>query len=484
MLVTQALLALLVPAATSTPALPTVFGRSRFTLLAPALWRLERSPPSTPPRFDDRATTAIVRRQPLPLANVSHPTNASIVLCSPVSCLHFVEDGAPAFTAANTLVTALLPGGGAPLRWTPASVQRTNLNGTYVSLDCYSDPATCYQCYLHDPACTGWEFGMEKGLLARDGWNVLDDTQGLRVGPAEAGIFPTWSNETILTQDLYFHAFGDSYRAALTEFTQLAGRPGLVPRAAMGVMWSRYFPYSAASFTEEILEGFGAHGVPLHAVFLDMDWHTLPTEAGCNSWGTYDFNITLFPKPAAFLALLHSPSNPIGHPLAVSLNLHPQTGVDHCESRYAQFAAAMGVDPATNATIACALHNATFAAALLDVELGPPPLGAIDFMWTDFGGCGAPLPPAAPLPPPAPPSPRAAAQSAQLWATLGVFGPAAAAQGRRPVVASRQGGLGNHRIPFGFSGDTLQHELMLDYEVSTTATAANILNSWWSHDRK
>ena len=454
---------------------PVVFGRSRFTCLAQGLWRLERA--SANAKFDDRPTLAISQRKSIAPVNISHPSNSTIVLCSKTVCITFKEDGSESFSRDNLAIRSLTDIG--VLSWKPGDVQRANLNGTYVSLDCYSDPATCYSCYTRDPACTGWEFGLEKGLLARDGWNLYDDTLSLRVVEGPEGRFPSWSNTTTLVQDLYFHAFGSEFKRALSEFTRVAGRPGLVPRAAMGVMWSRYFPYSAATFESDILEGFASHAVPLHAVYFDMDWHTEPGDPACNTWGKWDFNTTLFPDPAGFLDRLHSGDNPIGHPVAVSLNLHPQVGIDRCESRYAAFAAAVGWDTSRNATIPCALHNATWVAALFDVELGVAPLNQIDWMWTDFGGCGDPLPPS---PPGGTASARAIAETAQLWATLGVFGPAAALTGKRPVVVSRQGGLGNHRVPLGFSGDTLQHELTLDYQIQTTATASNVLNSWWSHD--
>ncbi len=38
-------------------------------------------------------------------------------------------------------------------------------------------------------------------------------------------------------------------------------------------------------------------------------------------------NTKLFPDPTAFCQWIHTSSNPLGHPLALSLNLHPQSGV-------------------------------------------------------------------------------------------------------------------------------------------------------------
>ena len=53
---------------------------------------------------------------------------------------------------------------------------------------------------------------------------------------------------------------------------------------------------------------------------------------------------------------------------------------------------------------------------------------------------------------------------------------------KRPFIFSRWGGLGNHRYPIGFSGDTVMSWESLAYQPYFTATAANVAYGWWSHD--
>ena len=53
---------------------------------------------------------------------------------------------------------------------------------------------------------------------------------------------------------------------------------------------------------------------------------------------------------------------------------------------------------------------------------------------------------------------------------------------KRPFVFSRWGGLGNHRYPIGFSGDTLVRWSALAFQPYFTSTAANVAYGWWSHD--
>ena len=43
-------------------------------------------------------------------------------------------------------------------------------------------------------------------------------------------------------------------------------------------------------------------------------------------------------------------------------------------------------------------------------------------------------------------------------------------------------GLGNHRYPIGFSGDTDASWESLQLLLPFTATSANVAFTWWSHD--
>jgi alpha-glucosidase (family GH31 glycosyl hydrolase) len=54
--------------------------------------------------------------------------------------------------------------------------------------------------------------------------------------------------------------------------------------------------------------------------------------------------------------------------------------------------------------------------------------------------------------------------------------------GRRPMAFSRYAGLGSHRYPVGFSGDTTVSWDSLDFQPYFTATASNSGYGWWSHD--
>ena len=53
---------------------------------------------------------------------------------------------------------------------------------------------------------------------------------------------------------------------------------------------------------------------------------------------------------------------------------------------------------------------------------------------------------------------------------------------KTPLILSRYSGLGAHRYPLGFSGDTIATWKTLAYLPYFTATASNIGFTWWSHD--
>ena len=344
--------------------------------------------------------------------------------------------------------------------WTPATgSDPENLNGTYTALDCYSTPMQCNDEYAGK---------MRPGLLSRTGWATLDDSIAGRVVPVPerpAGI-PTWwdtSIENPTAVDLYFNGRPDgSHRAALADWVRVLGKPAMLPRSAFGVWWSRYYPYSQTSIVEEVLRGYRNYSIPLNNLVLDMDWHQEPTDKTCQSWGNYDVNTKLFPDMTGFAERMHADGMVVGNPLKLSFNVHPQTGVDHCDSRYATIAAAMGVNPATNATVACDFGNATYADTLFSVYFDALPLHLVDVWWTDYGGCGGPNP--------------------QLWSNRIFYQHQKYGRKTRGQAFSRYGGTGNHRSPHGFSGDTFQHEVALHWQVATTQTAANVLWGYWSHD--
>jgi alpha-glucosidase (family GH31 glycosyl hydrolase) len=366
------------------------------------------------------------------------------------------------FTPASLRITATLPGMNATVEWDPSVQQAANLNGTYTHLDCYTTPDQCYD--------WSWQ-QMQPGLLARDGWSLLDDSATARYVPASDGRDGEWWAEAAVAagsiQDWYFASYGSDFRGVLGQWSSLLGAQEIPDRSFFGPWWSQNFPWTAQTIVQDVLSGYRNNSIPLANLVLDMDWHKIvEPDPACATWGSWDFNTTIFPDPAGFISQLHNTGIVLNHSLSLSLNVHPQSGVDHCMERYLPFAQEVGFDASTNATVPCNMGNETWADALWDVYYDASPLSEVDLWWTDYDGCGGP----------------GNGSDALRWSNLVYASMRESRSSRRALGFSRYGGLGHHRAPIFFSGDTFQHPAILDFEIQTTPISANVLGGYWSHD--
>jgi hypothetical protein len=199
---------------------------------------------------------------------------------------------------------------------------------------------------------------------------------------------------------------------------------------------------------------FQAHQVPLAVCITDMDWHL-------EGWTGYTWNRKLFPDPAAYLKFLHS----LG--LHTALNLHPAAGVGQHEDRYAEMAEALGFDPSTKQPVIFDIENPIFAKAYFELLHHPLEEQGVDFWWMDWQqGNPTTLP----------------GLNLLWWINHLHFLDLGRQNKKRSFIFSRWGGLGNHRYPIGFSGDTVVSWDSLAFQPYFTATAANVGYGWWSHD--
>jgi hypothetical protein len=228
----------------------------------------------------------------------------------------------------------------------------------------------------------------------------------------------------------------------------------LIPRWVLGAWWSRYWAYSEAD-VRSLVADFRAHDVPLDVFVLDMDWHT------AHSWTGYSWNRALFPDPRGFLEWLHREG------LHATLNLHPALGVQPFEDAYRAFAEGMGVDPARGEPVPFRVADRDFVRNYFELLHHPLEDEGVDFWWIDWQqGSASELPGLDPLP----------------WLNHLHFADISRWSDRRPVVLSRWGGLGSHRYPVGFSGDSFSTWEALRFQPRYTAAGANVAYGWWSHD--
>jgi alpha-glucosidase (family GH31 glycosyl hydrolase) len=301
------------------------------------------------------------------------------------------------------------------------------------------------------------------GLVSLHGYAVVDDSRSLVLTGAD------WVAPRPRTDadrgadpdaDLYFFGYGRDYAAALRDFFVLTGPSPLLPRWALGNWWSRFHRYTAEEYLA-LMDRFRRTGIPFSVAVIDMDWHLVDIDPELGSgWTGYTWNTDLFPDPAAFLAELHDRN------LRVALNVHPADGVRRHEAAYADVATELGLDPSTGRPIAFDITSPEFVAAYLRHLHHPHENAGVDFWWVDWqSGTNSRI---AGLDP--------------LWMLNHVHYRDSGRAGARPLTFSRYAGLGSHRYPVGFSGDTVTTWASLDFQPYFTATAANVGYHWWSHD--
>ena len=405
--------------------------RARFTVLTSRLLRLEYDPDEI---FEDRASQLVwYREQPVPEFEVRRRGEQIDVITEHVHLRY--RPGPAGFTAESLSIERKESG----RRWRYGDRDEHNLRGTARTLDLVSGATE-----------------LEPGLLSRSGHAVIDDSQSL-VFNDEGWLEKRDRPGTV---DVYYFGYGHDYRAWLGDYARLAGRAPLLPRWALGNWWSRYWAYTQEELTE-LMQAFRERRVPLSVCIIDMDWHITETENQCSGWTGYTWNRELFPEPEAFLDWLHEQG------LKTALNLHPAEGVHPHEKAYEEVARFMGIDPETERPVPFDVADPRFVRAYFEKLHHPLEEQGVDFWWMDWQqGTDTGLAGLDPL----------------WWLNHLHFYDRGRDGRKRPFIFSRWGGLGNHRYPIGFSGDTYVNWPTLAFQPYHTATAANVLYGWWSHD--
>ncbi|MDE6723944.1 MAG: DUF5110 domain-containing protein, partial [Eubacterium sp.] len=177
-------------------------------------------------------------------------------------------------------------------------------------------------------------------------------------------------------------------------------------------------------------------------------------------WTGYSWNTELFPNYKEFLQKLKEDN------LHITLNLHPADGVHFYEDMYEDMAKAVGIDPKTKEKVNFQCGNDDFWNAYFDVLHKPYEKDGVDFWWIDWQqGKKSDVKGLDPL---------NALNHYHYYDN--------AENGDIPMVLSRYAGIGSHRYPLGFSGDTAINWKVLDFQPYFTANAANAAYTWWSHD--
>lgn len=404
----------------------------RFTVLTDQLLRIEYAEDGL---FEDRATQAVVNREfPVPQYQLIQDENGLEIITEHLHLYYSYGE----FSKNTLRIDALNNYSLYHNRWFYGE-SFTTLKGTARTLDFYDGARE-----------------LEEGIQSPNGFAVIDDSVSCILE----------DDETILSRkkgivDMYFFAHGRDYLQGLRALYQLTGSTPLLPRYTLGNWWSRYWKYTEQEYME-LMERFKDEDVPFSVSVIDMDWHIVddvPAKYG-SGWTGYTWNKQLFPDPERFLQWLQH------NGLRVTLNVHPSDGARPHEEAYRLMAEELGINPDSEQPIPFDITNRQFRDAYFKHLHHPDELRGNDFWWIDWQqGEVSKVEGADPL-----------------WMLNHFHSLDMIKRGKRPVVLSRYAGVGSHRYPIGFSGDTLISWESLKFQPYFTATASNIGYTWWSHD--
>ena len=420
----------------------------RFTVLTDRLIRIEYSPKNT---FEDRPSQVFwYRQQPVPHFKTQVTDKLVEIETDALRLVYKISRNG--FTPRNLSIK--LKENGVTWHYGDSSKQAGNLKGTARTLDGVAGRTR-----------------LEDGLVSVAGWSVVDDSKTLVFDENGWLVSRTISSRKndLKPQDLYFFGYGDDIPALLRDYTKVAGEIPMIPRYILGNWWSRYWAYTQDEL-QSLMQEFREREIPLSVCIVDMDWHITKTGNESSGWTGYTWNRELFPDPNGFIGWLHSQG------LRTALNLHPALGIHPHEEQYADMARWMGIDPESNTPIPFEVSDPRFMEGYFEIlhhpfeessKKGKAQKHGVDFWWMDWQqGKKSRL---AGLDP--------------LWGLNHLHFQDLTRDGRkRPFVFSRWGGLGNHRYPIGFSGDTIIEWSSLAFQPYFTSTAANVGYGWWSHD--
>ncbi len=332
--------------------------------------------------------------------------------------------------------------------WHPGLKDDANLKGTYRTLDGYDG----------DTNLDSHKMPLEDGLLSRNGWTFIDDSNGYVFDDSDWQWVAHRPNEG-KTQDWYFLAYGHDYKKALRDYTEFAGKVPLPPRYAFGYWWSRYWTYSDNEL-RNLVTKMHNYDIPLDVLVVDMDWHYAEPSRG--GWTGYSWNRRLFPSPKGFLQWAKQQN------LQTTLNLHPADGIKPDEDCYPAMAQWMGMNPDEKKTIEWTASDKHFMQGWYEKVLHPMEKDGVDFWWLDWQQWSN--------------DKQFPNLSNTWWINYTTFTDMERNRDTRPMLYHRWGGLGNHRYQIGFSGDAIISWKSLDFQPYFNSTASNVLYGYWSHD--
>ena len=339
-----------------------------------------------------------------------------------------------------------------------------NLKGTMRTLDTFFNEGFCV-----DRSVTEFRIDtlpLENGVMSKNGVSIIDDSKSPILGK------DSMVHERVETEmDSYIFLSLDDYMLNLKNLYLITLKPPLVPKFAFGNWWSRYHQYTDTEYLS-LLDRFMVEEVPISVATIDMDWHYVDivkdfkleelgrmdeSKYGSTSgWTGFTWNPKLFPNYKKFLKELKDRG------YYTTLNLHPRDGIRWFEEMYPLMTKDTGIDPKSLAPVEFDMTNEAFINSYFNRIMKKYEKEGIDFYWIDYQQDRT----------------TKIKNLDPLWPLNHYH----YLDSKNSLILSRYSGVGSHRYPVGFSGDTKMTWDFLDFMPYFTLTASNIGYGYWSHD--
>ncbi|HBA84492.1 MAG TPA: hypothetical protein DCZ95_10400 [Verrucomicrobia bacterium] len=411
---------------------PVTFGNARFTVYSSRCVRLEFSWGG---RFSE-GPSLLVGEKMAKAAKAEVAIEGKTLTIKTAQFELSYEDNNQVFSAENLTIVHKNKEG-QRMVWAPGKKDGGNLGTVTRSLDQWK-------------WCGGPNHFPVEGILSTDGGHFLADEP--RVYLNKKANWPE-NRGNVVQFDGYFFAYGNDYKGALQDFVTVFGPIPMVPRWTFGFWYSRWYAYTDKEILE-LARRYQKEDIPIDVMIVDTDWR--------GGWGGYDWNKKYFPKPEKTMKALHDMG------LQTSLNDHP--GYDNYDSLPPEDSHIPAIQKRLGplphqGQWACDWSNPKALQAWKDLVLGPLFDQGMDFWWVD-GWIKSPF----------------ANLDSQLWANKTYFELAEEKTNKRGMILSRWGGIGSHRYPVQFSGDTPSEWNMLQYQIEFTVRSGGLGAAYWSHD--
>ena len=422
-------------------------GKARFTVLTPEMIRIQYSNTS---QFEDRATFAVVNRNlPVPQFTTERKDGFLYIKTQALTLKYQIGGVISASTPSDKVLSISFNLNGRNVLWYPGKDDALNLKGTTRTLDGQIGDNKRHE--------------LENGLLSRAGWSIIDESPATKRGDGSTtfafdkkydGI--DWVAEPVdkTAIDWYFLGYGHQYKKALGDFIKIAGRQPMPPLYVLGYWYSKYQRYTADEFME-IVNDVKRNNIPMDVMIFDMDWHT-------QGWTGWTWDRTAIPDPEGLIDWMHK------NGLKVSLNLHPADGVDDDEDFFTDLRDDMGM-PKDTKVVPWNLSDPKFYHNMFKHIIRARENQGVDFWWLDWQQNLT--------------SKYVSGLGETFWCNHVFYNDMKNNRpNHRPLIFHRWGGLGSHRYPIGFSGDSFTTYGTLAWQPYFTATASNVGFGYWGHD--